>query len=201
MTTDECNVIVGELKIKIESARAAIAEIDARRSAIAFDAIAQGDGESKKALAKAHADRAARQSEIADLEFALAQAKRHIVEAGNAEAAAAAQARAELAAPIVARLAARGALMDSAIRAYREHYVAIDADLTELDRLGAPIPSRQLVAVNLRRAGDAALMGLDEHSRPIPPNQRHSFESLLRGWAQPGINWINNRLNKSADAA
>jgi hypothetical protein len=137
-------------------------------------------------------------AEAASLKAAFAEAERR-ADAARADALTEAQReRAEKAKPIAERLAERGKKLDAAIGEYCEHFAALGADIEELARLGVPVPSRSLVAVNMRRSHDAATMFLDKTSRPVPPLDRHPFSKLTTGWAVPALKWIEAKLNKSA---
>jgi hypothetical protein len=196
----DMNIIAADLQQKIGAAQAAIAGIDAKRKTVAFDAETGDDG-ARKAMAKLHADRNARLAEVDDLNAALDEAKRRSAAAAAAAAEEGLKARAERAKPIAERLAERGKKLDAAIQAYVAEFAAIGDDLDQLARLGVPIPSRDLVRVNLRRAHDSATAPLDKTSRPVSPTMRRSFDSLLAGWTQPAKNWIATKLNTAAKAA
>jgi hypothetical protein len=204
MTTSikEARAIMADLENKAAATRAAIAEANERRAELSFAAHGAANPTAQKALAKCNAERSARLDELEELEHAIAEARRLCAIAAATEDQEAARDRAEKALPIAERLAERGKKLDAAMQEYCAEFAAIGDDLDALARLGVPTPSRALVAVNLRRAHDAATSPLDKTSRPVPPNQRHSFNSLLTGWAQPSLNWISSKLNtKAAKAA
>jgi chromosome segregation ATPase len=190
-----------DLLAKIAAVKLAIVEIDTRRAGISLAALGDGDTEAQKKLAQVHKERATRVLELEDLEAALAASKRRIVEVQSAASAEVDRQRAEKAEPIAKRLAERGAKLDAAIRDYCEHYGAIQADIDELARLGCPIPSRDLVRVNLRRSHDASVMFVDKHARPVAPLERIQFSKLTQGWAVPALEWIKSRLSNAAKAA
>jgi hypothetical protein len=201
-TITEARTVLAQLEDKAAATRATIAEINERRAELSFAAHGAANQAAKKALDKANADRTAGLGELEEYEHAISEARRLCAIAEAQDDQEAARQRAEVALPIAERLAERGKKLDAAMREYCEHYAAINDDIDALARLGVPTPSRALVAVNLRRAHDAAMASLDKTSRPVPPNQRHSFSSLLTGWAQPSLNWITSKLNKkAADAA
>jgi seryl-tRNA synthetase len=197
-TTNEARTILADLEKKAAATRSVIAELNERRAALSFAAHAAADQEATKTLAKLNTDRIAALAKLEELERAIAEARRLIAIAQTGEDEEAQRKRAEEARPIAERLAARGKKLDAAMREYCEHYAAIDADINELVRLGVPVPSRDLVRVNLRRAHDTATSPLDKTSRPVPPTMRRTFDSLLTGWAQPGLNWISGKLKNAA---
>jgi hypothetical protein len=201
MKTDEARAVLVELESKAAATRAAIAEINGKRAELSF-AAHTGQPAAQKALAKANTDRTAKVSELEEIEHAISEARRLCAIAEAQEDQEAARQRAEQALPIAERLAERGKKLDAAIREYQEHYTAIADDITALARLGVPTPSGALVAVNLRRSHDAALASFDRHARPVRSHERVTFESLVRSWSAPALNWISTKLKiKTAEAA
>jgi seryl-tRNA synthetase len=202
MTTDEARKILADLADTAAAAQTALTDIDQRRANLSFAAHGAADPEAKKALAKVNAERVAKLGELEEIEHARTEARQRIAAAQAHDDEAAQRRRAEQASPIAQQLAERGKKLDAAIAEYCAQFAAIGDDLDALARLGVPIPSSDLVRVNLRRAHDSATSPLDKTSRPVPPSMRKNFDSLLRGWAAPSLNWIASRLNKpAADAA
>jgi DNA repair exonuclease SbcCD ATPase subunit len=201
MTTTELKASADDLRGKIAAIEGRQIELAAERDEIAYTAHVERDKTAVKRLAEINAEIAHLSSELTSLNAALEEAGRRATAAVSAEAAEAEKARAEQALPIAERLAERGKKLDAAIQEYCANFNGVKEDLDALARLGVPIPTRDLVRVNLRRANDAAQASLDKTSRPVPPNQRHSFDSLLRGWAQPGLNWIKSKLSHAAAKA
>jgi hypothetical protein len=191
--------VAEKLIADIARAQKKLASTDQRRATFSLDARI-GDADAKREMAKLNDARNALLTEIGDLDAALVEVRRRMGAARQTAALEAEAERARQAAPIVERLAARGAQMDSELQAFREHHAAIQADLNALARLGVPTPSRDLVAVNLNRALDAATMGLDSSRRPVPPLQRHSFTSLLHGYDLPAQRWVETKLNANNPA-
>jgi hypothetical protein len=184
-----------DLAEKIKLTKAAIADVDKRRAELALVALGDGDTDAKEKLALIHKERAARVLELEDFEHALAASKRRAVEvrvAGDAEVE---RRRAEQAAPILERMAKRGKAMDEAIAVYCEEYNAIWKDVDALVALNCPITSRALIRVNLQRAHDASMGQLKGSAvRPVPPNQRFSFDKLTTGWVEAGLKWAAAKL-------
>ena len=198
MKTNEARAILADLEKKAATARSVIAEINEKRAELSFSAHGAADQTAQKALAKANADRAAKLGELEEIEHAILEARRLCAIAEAQEDTAAARQRAETAKPIAERLAERGARMDAAMRAVCEERAGIDADAEALARLGVPAPNAALRRVNLRRWLDAALISFDQHSRPVPPRERHTADSLTRNWMQSSLQFIVNKLNKAA---
>jgi hypothetical protein len=192
---------ITDLLSKIDALEGTKIELIAERDELSFAALVERDKKSAARIAEINSKLEGMHSEAATLKAALAEAQRRAATASAAEAVDAERKRAAKAEPILKRMAARGAKLDAAIRAYREEFAAIDDDLDELTRLGVPVPTRPLVKTNLRRANDAATSGLDLKTVVVPPNQRHSFDSLLKGWARPGLTWIATKLNNAAARA
>jgi hypothetical protein len=200
--TEIMKTTTDELRTRIAAIDGRKIELSGERDEIAYKAHIECDVKAAKRLAEINTEFGHLENEIASLSAALAEAGRRAEAATAAEAAETERKRAEQAVPIVRRLEERGAKMDVAIQSYCEHFAAIQADLDELARLGAPTPSRALVEVNGHRAHDSALTALgDKFVRPVPPLQRHSFDQLLTGWALPAQRWIESKLNNAAKAA
>jgi DNA-directed RNA polymerase subunit L len=188
----------------LAAARDALEANEARRHAIAL-AAETGDAEAKREAATLAKAAASLKDAIEhSLTPAVAQAAQRVTAARlDADH----EAKREIAIKvraISARLAARGAVLDAALNQMKDAYQAFHDDLTALATLGAPTPSVNLLEVNCRRALDAAISGLHSKTRPIPPLQRHSFDELLRGWAQMSERWAAAILDapvKQKDAA
>jgi hypothetical protein len=183
-----------EMVGRLLSARASLAEGDARRQGLAL-AVETGDADARReaaTLAKAADGLAER---IRNLVHAVEQAKQHVTAArldadNEAKRQAATKARA-----VAARLAERGAQLDEGLRQAREAYLAFQSDLRELAGLGAPAPSANLIYVNAKRALDTALADFHSQIRPVQQSQRHNFDELLRGWARPSELWAAGILD------
>src|SRR5262249_29381533 len=142
-------------------------------------------------------------SRIASINAAISETNRRIADQNKAELAKEQIRRAELALPIAERLVERGRRMDKALQDYIAVRAALQPDLAEIRKLGAPIVSADLAAINLRTSHDAAFVSLDRptkwdrHSPFVAPNRRHSFEQLAAGWALPARKWLAAKLNKT----
>jgi hypothetical protein len=200
MTINEARTILADLETKAATTRAAIAEINGKRAELSF-AAHTGQPAAQKALAKANADRAAKLGELEEVETAIAEARRlcAIAEAQGDEAAG--RQRAEQAQPIAERLAKRGQRMDEAMRVVLEERAGIDADAQSLERLGVPVASADLRRVNLRRWIDTATMNFDKHSRPVPPSERTTAETLTTTWMRSSLQFITEKLKAAKIAA
>jgi DNA repair exonuclease SbcCD ATPase subunit len=194
-TTDELRAKIGE----IEGRKV---ELTAERDEHAYAAHVERNAKAQKRLTEISAELLHLEHEKASLQAALAEAGRRAEAATAAEAAETERKRAEKAEPILSRLEARGAKLDAALKSYVENFNGLNADIEELTRLGIPVPTRNLVAVNLRNAHDAG-MSIDKISRPVQPVKRRTFNELTRGWSLPGMNWVKSKLNMIAaqDAA
>jgi hypothetical protein len=192
---------IAALRSEIDSLEGRQIELEAERSELAFEAMVEKNTKATKRLDEINTEigRVANVT-LPTLRAALDGANKREAVARTAAADEDARSRAEKARPIIERLIERGAAIDHALKTFGVNFTAIQADLDELQRLGVPTPSRSLVAVNLRRAHDAGLP-MDGSTRPVPPMMRHSFDSLLRFWAQPGFAWISTKLTKAANAA
>jgi multidrug efflux pump subunit AcrA (membrane-fusion protein) len=179
------------------------AQLATERDAIAYSALIDSDAKASKRLTDIAAEIGTLDYETIAIAAALAEAGRRAEAAIAAEKAEAERERARQAEPILKRLAARGKKLDEAMAIVGAEYGGVADDIDELIRLGIPTPSRDLVRVNLRGALDSATMFLDRTSRPIAPGKRRKFFDLTPGWARPGLNWINGKLNTAArdDAA
>jgi hypothetical protein len=200
MTTHET---IAGLRKQIADAETREQFLFTEREAISFDAVVEHQKPAIRRLEEINSELSALRDSNATLNAALKEARKREAAAAAAKSVEAERERAEKAAPIATRLAERGSIIDAAIKTYRDNRAGIQSDIDELIRLGVPVPSRDLVRVNLHRAHDAALTGIDKTARPVPPLQRHSYSSLLQGWALPAQNWISSKLNtnNAADAA
>ena len=194
---------ISDLRAKIAAIEGTTIELFAERDELAYLAHVERNAKAIKRLAEIGTELGHLENERATLEAAIAEAGRRAAATTAAEAADAERKRAEKAEPIVERLAARGQAMDLAIATYVENFKAIQNDMTELSRLGVPVPSRELIAVNANLAHDSALTPLgDKFVRPVPSTARRNFSFLLNQWALPARNWVESKLNnKPAKAA
>jgi hypothetical protein len=195
-TTSKARAALATLETKAAKARAAISEINEKRSQLSYAAHGTENPQAQKALAEANADRAAKVSELEEIEHGILEARRLCAIAEAQEDDAAGRQRADQARPIAERLAARGARMDAAMRVVLEERTGIDADAAALERLGVPVANADLRRVNLRRFIDTATMNFDKHSRPVPPSERTTAEALTTSWMQSSLQFIANKLNK-----
>jgi hypothetical protein len=195
---------ITDLLSKIDALDGTKIELIAERDELSFAALVERDKKSAARIAEINSKLEGMHSEAATLKAALAEARRREQVAEAAEAADTERMRLEKAMPIVDRLEARGEVMDRAIAAYVENFKAIQDDLTELTRLGVPVPGRELIAVNANRAHDSALTPLgDKFVRPVPPTMRRTFTFLLKNWALLARKLVESKLNNkpAAEAA
>jgi hypothetical protein len=170
-------------------------KLGAERNELAFASVVERNGQATKRLNDINAEFVTIANDIATLNAAIAEAGRRADAAAKAASADAERKRAEQAEPIAQRLAERGRKMDEAIAVYCKEFKGISEDIDALMRLSVPVPTRELVRVNLNRSHDAATMFLDKTSRPVPPLERHPFSKLTTGWSLPALNWIASKLN------
>jgi hypothetical protein len=190
-----------DLQARIDNAATAEIMLTAERDDVSFSALVLKEAGAIKRLVAINEEMHRVAAESASLKAALSEAGRRADAVRADELAAAQRERAAKALPIAKGLAERGAKMDTAIAENCTEFAGLQSDIAELARLGVPMPSRELVMVNLRNANDAALMFLDpsyKMSRPVPPNRRHGFAGLAAGWTQPALSWISGKLNKTA---
>jgi hypothetical protein len=185
-----------ELQAELDTAQTAEVTLTAERDELSFPALVMKDKTAIERLAAVNTELQGLTARTASIRAAIAETDRRIAENTKAELSAAQQQRAQTAWPIAEALVERGRKMDQALRAYLNERVALEADLAQLARLGAPAPSRDLVSINLRNGHDAAFSMLDRHSRPVAPNYRRSFEQLAEGWSLPARKWLAAKLHK-----
>jgi hypothetical protein len=186
-----------EMVGRLLSARASLAEGDARRNGLAL-AVEEGDADARREAATLAKSADSLNERIRNLVHAVEQAQARVTAAHlEADAERKRGAAAEVR-EVAARLAERGARLDEGLSRAREAYLAFQSDLRELARLGAPAPSANLIDVNARRALDAALAGFHSQIRPVQQSQRHSFDGLCRGWARPSERWAAEILDAPA---
>jgi hypothetical protein len=198
---EDLDLVKRKLQDDLDRAQTAEIALVAERDGQSFPALVLKEKRAVDRLAAVNAELAALTASASSIRAAIAETDRRIAERDKATAAEAQCKRAETAWPIAERLVEHGRKMDEALAAYLTARVALEEDLALLTRLGCPTPSRALVGVNLRNAHDGVFADLDLHSRPVPPNRRHSFATLTDGWALPARKWLAGRLNKSAPAS
>jgi hypothetical protein len=185
---EKAQAVEAKLREKRRIAQEGLIELDERLDSLAFDAHT-GDSKAAGALKELRHNRAALVLDIESIESALTTAGRKVAAAQAAAAREDESRRAELARPIAERLAMRAAAIDEGLAAARNNLAGFYADMNELARLGAPTPSGALVQAVVTRSTEAALVGIYEKVRPVPPWQRHSFSDLFDGWRRPALNW------------
>jgi hypothetical protein len=172
----------------------------AEREAISFDAVVERQKSAIKRLEEINSELAALRDSNATLNAALREARRRETAAAAEKSAEAARDRAAEAEPIGKRLAERGATIDAAIKTCIENIQGMREDLEVLARLGMPVPSRDLVRVNLNRAWDTMTASLDK-TRPMSPVQRTGYDRLAKAWSAPVLTLISTRTNTNNAAA
>jgi chromosome segregation ATPase len=172
--------------------------LEAERDELAFAAHVERNAKAVQRLAEISTELDHLGNEKATIEAAIAEAGRRAVAASAAEAADAERKRAEKAQPIAERLAGLGAKADTAAKEYASCLVQIEAAIDDLAKLGAPVPSRSLVAVHKTLAHDSAMMGATDKTRVVPPGARRTFQFLTLGWSTPARNWIATKLSNTA---
>jgi hypothetical protein len=201
MKTSEARAILADLEKKAATARTVISEINEKRSQLSYAAHGTENLKAQTALAEANSDRAAKISELEEIEHAIAEARRLVaISEAQADHAAGRQ-RAEQARPIAERLAKRGQRMDEAMKVVLDERAGIEIDAQSLERLGVPVASADLRRVNLRRWIDTATMSFDKHSRPVPPSERTTAESLTTNWMRSSLQFITEKLKAAKIAA
>jgi hypothetical protein len=199
MTETNYETVAAKLTTDIDKLRRKVSAIDQKRAPLSLD-VRLGDADARKTLNELNDARNARLTEIADLEAALAEARRRIGEVKTAAAAEAERQRAETALPIAQRIAEIGKEQDAVAARYCELHTQAEELFEKLTRLGVPVPSRDLRRVNRHRAHDASFAAIDNVSRPQRSFERSHYSSLYRGWAQMSQNWINSKINTNNDA-
>jgi predicted RNase H-like nuclease (RuvC/YqgF family) len=195
---EQATADAASLKTALASARDELAAAEKREKDEELCTRAElGDAESKRELTALEKEIAALKKTIATRERAVAGAERRIGAAREAERLARERANAAAAAPVLARFESHGAKIDQGLCQALESALALRADLRELERLGAPVPSGRQLEVLSRDALDAALCDNSE-TRPVPfhaqipavaPDKRHTFAALTAGWARMSANW------------
>jgi hypothetical protein len=189
---------IAALRTEIDAVESKKIIMASQRDDIAFAALVDREPTAIKQAADINAKIAELTTQESMLNAALKTATRLEAEAKAAAATESERQRTEQARPIAERLAARGQRMDEAIRVVLEERAGIDADAEALAKLGVPVASADLRRVNLRRWIDTATMFFDKHSRPVPPGERTTAESLTSAFVQSSLKFITDKLNKAA---
>ncbi len=197
-TVDEANATRTSLRTQLDEARAALAQLDARRQELAFEAHANG-GEAKKELDKLNKTRATHVAEIETLEIAILEASRHIQEAEHAANVAALSTCAERALQIGSENVEHARKIDEALATIVEHSNASVAGLRELNALGCGYPNEHQFHSLGTRSLKSGLMSSPLQLEHLPPSERHSFTEFVTGWADGTIaRWSEPLLQKLA---
>ncbi|MDR3527401.1 MAG: hypothetical protein P4L57_08970 [Rhizomicrobium sp.] len=120
--------------------------------------------------------------DIEDLDVALALAQGEVAEAQTASAALSERKKIDA---VLARLADGRKTADQLqkhIRGLVEHVTALFDDLEAARSIGAPLPGRELVRVNLARSFQTEMMAVKLNTETIPPNQRHHLSDVIAAW-------------------
>jgi len=188
----------GELSRSLERAKDDAASSRKKAHELAYSAI--DDDSARRVSVKLLADAAKLDDDIKHrLEPAVAEARRRLEAVRQAASQEAQRARAAEAKAIALKLEGLGAGRDKAFEEAKLLGLEFDAAINRLRALGAPAPSLELVAVNVDRALDSALMAIHpKAARLVPPLQRHKFVELYASWAAPALSWAAKILDVDA---
>jgi DNA repair exonuclease SbcCD ATPase subunit len=175
--------VLAELVAKRADAVARRPDIEARQRALGYALHVRQDAGAKRelmALTRAAHDLA---GEIASLEGAIEEAKRHEAEAAaRLEELRGKSAASELRA-IAAQMRVAGEAADSAARTLLAALLGIETLSTAMQEHGSSRPTRAIVQNGLRRALLAAFCSTPYQSSPLPPNERRTFAQLTAAWS------------------
>jgi hypothetical protein len=169
------------LEQKLEAARDALNDIDARRAALAFEAHSNG-GAAKTELAKLNKSRVAQELDIENLQSAIIEASRRVTNAEREAELTVNAERAGRALEIGARLLERAKKIDAALAIVVASAAEFKADLRELNfRVGCSHPHEHQFQSLGERALKAAMMNSPFRLEHLAPHERHTFGETLHG--------------------
>jgi hypothetical protein len=172
--------------------RAALAE---KRRALAFDAHA-GDAAAVKQLDNLNREDGELKTKIASVDDAVAEARRRLDQARDAEARATEREKVKALRSALARFVDAGKGCDSALEVLVASSTAMRDALTQINRLGCSHPSHaqldSLGAIALRTALTATAW--TRYFERVGPTERKTFAGLVATWATMVERHITSRL-------
>jgi hypothetical protein len=161
-----------------------VTELDAERQQIAFAAHSCNDAKARKRLDEINLAFATRQSEMASLEAAIAEANIRLATAKTNAALAADREAARQLRELVKELGELGTEIDAAFTDALAHMTSMATLLNKIHALGCPSPSHDQLRVLGSQAVKTYLMALPfprefEH---LAPNSRKTFDQVVHGW-------------------
>jgi len=198
-TIEQAEATRTALREKLDSARAALTELDERRNEIAFEAHANG-GEAKKELDKLNKARGIHVAEIESLEIAHVEASRRVEAAQRDDALRDDSIKAARGMEIAAGLIERGQKIDEALRVLAEELQGYKTDLDELNfKCGIASPNvRQFQSAGIRVLRTViAFTPLRDAVEFIAPGERRNMTETSNGHADAIARIAEPRLLKS----
>lgn len=175
---------LASLADKRDRAAARIEQIADERQAIGFAVHADGDPKARKRLDQLNLDAATIASELASIEAALVEAQARLAQAQHAEATKQDRQAAQELRKAFDRFVKLAEEMDAALAAVVTTSNEMEATINAIHHLGYASPTGQqwlsIGALSLNTS--LMLTPWRREFRHLPPNQRHSFTELAKGW-------------------
>jgi hypothetical protein len=194
--------IVAELESKLAAASERSIALTNDRRRLAFSC-ATGNAKARSQLEKLNTDSALVLVENENAHIALEEARHRLASAEQAAALAERKANAERlhgqVKELAAKIEARGPGISAALASLSEEFVGLQDDLLAVCELGAQIVPQRLVALSFSDVVSHTLrsVGLDLGDT-VPPDRRHSPESLTTGYASRATTWADAIILKEA---
>jgi hypothetical protein len=196
-TIEGARQILADLERKLASAKAKAVDLDGRRTQISYRAHTS-DAKAAAELAAMNRARAELALEIESIEAALAEAGRRVAAAERQATLKAQHDKARRVRDIAAAVAPSGARIAEAARTLRDEIKALNADLDEMRRLGAPVVNGRLVVLAMTRSILALLREAGLDIDIIPPGLRHDPQQLVDGYVASATAWATKTLDCEA---
>jgi hypothetical protein len=190
-----------DLRVRVGTIEGRQIELKAERDELSFSAAVEKNAKSAKRIAEIDTELSHLSSEVTTLQVA-------IVESGKRAAAAQAAARdgeeradAQKALELLDSFARRGIEMDKKFDEAVAEFNALCAEFRQLEKLGYPPTTFNLVISNMKLALKTKIMGTGLIVEHVAPHLRRDFLSAVAGWTASVRNRATARLNKTAAAA
>ena len=197
-TIESARAVLADLEGKLANATAREAALADQRRRLSFDA-ETGDLKARKALDEANRASVSISLEIENLRSAIEEAARRAISAERDAALEATRKKARRVQDIAAAAAPRGIRIAEAAATLRDEIKALNADLNEMRRLGAPVVNGRLVVLAMTRAILSLLREAGLDIDIIPPGLRHDPQQLVDGYVASATAWATKMLDGEAE--
>jgi hypothetical protein len=176
------NTTIADLRAQVDAIEGRKIELEAERSELSYSAVVEKNATATKRIAAIATELAGLDNIRATLSAALAETSRRAAAADTAARDAAERDKAEKALALLDSFSKRGAAMDAKFDEAVAEFNAMLKEFRELDALGYPPTTYNLVASNMRLALKTKLMQTGLIIEHLAPNMRRNFLTALEGW-------------------